>query len=69
MRLTKVSNTRNPDKLIIEYYKGVMNLVDFERTPNSILVVSLGGGVIPMALSRAYPDAEIVSIELSDKVK
>ncbi|MEM7080427.1 MAG: fused MFS/spermidine synthase [Pseudomonadota bacterium] len=63
-------NKRKPRKLIFEYTKMAMASLLFTPEPKAILVVGLGGGTLPMAFTRLFPEAHIDAIEIdADVVK
>lgn len=57
-----------PDTLLFPYYQGLMRSTDIANGVNSILVIGVGGGVIPLALARHYPSAVVDAVELDKEV-
>ena len=61
-------NTRRPKAMVFAYTRMSMVALLFNDNPSNILVVGLGGGTLPTALSELYPQAEIDSIEIDPAV-
>ena len=58
----------NPDQLVFEYTQSIMATLFVRKTPKTILVIGLGGGLLPMALHDILPDTEITSVEIDPAV-
>ncbi|MFT7651742.1 MAG: spermidine synthase [Limisphaerales bacterium] len=61
-------NTRRPKAMVFAYTRMSMAALLFNDNPSNILVIGLGGGTLPTALSELYPQAEIDSIEIDPAV-
>ena len=61
-------NLNNPDEHVLEYTKMIFASLAFVPRPEHILVVGLGGGIIPTTLRKHYPDAQIDIVELDNDV-
>ena len=59
---------RYPDHLILEYTRLVFAGLLINDSPERILIIGLGGGVIPRAFNRHFPEAEIDVVELDSQV-
>lgn len=59
---------RNPHNLILEYTKLVFSGLLINDRPDSILIIGLGGGVIPRALNRYFPEAKIDVVDIDPDV-
>ncbi|MFT3907221.1 MAG: fused MFS/spermidine synthase [Steroidobacteraceae bacterium] len=57
-----------PDQLVFEYTRMVLGALLMGPEPRRILIVGLGGGTLPRALSRLLPDAQIDSVEIDAAV-
>ena len=58
----------DPDKLVFRYTKMMMGMLYLIPNPRRILVIGLGGGTLPNALSSLYPDSEIHAVEIDKAV-
>lgn len=58
-----------PRKMVFPYAKMMMLSLLMVPDPERILVVGLGGGTLPVALTELYPEAEIDAIEIDPAVK
>lgn len=58
----------NPETLLLGYVRATMIGLAYVEDPERVLVVGLGGGSIPMALRRWYPEAVIEVVELDPAV-
>lgn len=58
-----------PRKMVFPYAKMMMMGLLLVPEPERILVVGLGGGTLPVALSELYPDTQIDAIEIDPAVK
>ena len=61
-------NTRAPQRFAMNYTKMMMTALFVKPAPRSILIVGLGGGTLPNALTRVLPDAHIDVIEIDPAV-
>ena len=57
-----------PDSLLLSYVRATMIGLAYLEDPRRVLVVGLGGGSIPRALHRWYPEAIIDVVELDPVV-
>lgn len=57
-----------PSRLVFPYTKALFAAFYALPTPRRVLVVGLGGGVMPNAIRRLYPGVEIDSVELDPAV-
>lgn len=58
----------DPDELVFDYAKMVMAGLLLNPEPERILIAGLGGGSIPDALHKLYPDARIDTVEIDPAV-
>lgn len=61
-------DTKNPNRLVLEYTRASMTALAAMPDPKRILIVGLGGGSMPMFLRRAYPQTHIDVAELDPDV-
>ena len=59
---------QRPEILALTYTRMAMAGLLLKPQPKDILVIGLGGGVLPRALASLYPDAEITSVEIDPAV-
>jgi len=52
------------DFLVWEYYRAVFAAFAFVEKPQKVLVIGLGGGVIPLAFKQIYPRLNLDVVEL-----
>jgi spermidine synthase len=65
---SKVSAS-NPSSLQFPYTQAAFTVPSFlERNPRRILLIGLGGGSIPAAMAKCYPNAEIDIVEIDEDV-
>lgn len=57
-----------PGRMVIPYTKGLLSAFYAASAPRRVLVVGLGGGVLPRAIRDAFPQVEIDSVELDPAV-
>jgi spermidine synthase len=57
-----------PDKMMFEYYKLIMGSLYINVDPKKLLVIGLGGGVLPMSFAKILPNAEIEVVEINQTV-
>lgn len=53
-----------PEKLILDYTQGMMVPVLYKTYSDKILVLGLGGGILPNTYRQFYPNAMITTVEL-----
>ncbi|HEY6451540.1 MAG TPA: fused MFS/spermidine synthase [Steroidobacteraceae bacterium] len=59
---------RWPDRLVFEYAHMMLGALFLVPEPRSILIIGLGGGSLPHALSGLLPDADIDIVEIDPAV-
>jgi spermidine synthase len=57
-----------PDRLVLDYTRLMMAGLYVQPAPRRILVVGLGGGILPRTLAQLLPDATIDSVEIDAAV-
>lgn len=60
--------TNAPDRLVLDYTKLMLTGLYVRPRPARILVVGLGGGVLPRTLARLLPEASIDTVEIDAAV-
>ncbi|WP_144395120.1 spermidine synthase [Pleionea sediminis] len=58
----------DPKRFVFSYTKLILTGLLYNANPEKILVIGLGGGTLPMALSEMLPNAEITSVEIDPAV-
>ena len=58
----------NPDRLVFSYTQRIFDAASRLRAPKRILIIGVGGGSLPMALHRRFPEAVIEAVELDPAV-
>ncbi len=58
----------DPDILLLEYTKLIFAALLINDKPLRILIIGLGGGVIPRAITRYIPDAEIDVVDIDPDI-
>lgn len=58
----------DPDEFVFTYTKMMMGALYLNPDPHRILIIGLGGGVLPTALAAIYPDAAIDIVEIDPAV-
>lgn len=61
-------NLRTPDRFVMNYPQMMMAALYLKPRPQSILIVGLGGGSLPRALSQLLPQAHIDVVEIDPAV-
>jgi len=61
-------DVRQPHSPILVYSKMVFSSLLFQPQPKRVLVIGLGGGVLPNCLARWYPDCTIDVVDVDPKV-
>lgn len=59
---------RYPNNLVLEYTRLVFSGLLINDSPQNILIIGLGGGVIPRALNRYFPKAKIDVVDIDSEV-
>ncbi|MGB0496268.1 MAG: spermidine synthase [Kangiellaceae bacterium] len=72
-RRKKISNQAcinmvKPDELVFEYAHSVLSGLAFNPNPKNILVIGLGGGVLPQTFEKVLPNTVITSVEIDPAV-
>ena len=57
-------DTRDPDILMLEYTRLVFAGLLFNDKPENTLIIGMGGGVIPRAIRKYFPDTEIDVVDI-----
>lgn len=60
--------TDAPDRLVLDYTRLMMAGLYVQPAPRRILVVGLGGGILPRTLAKLLPGATIDSVEIDEAV-
>jgi len=58
----------DPNQFVFVYTRMMMGALYLNPQPRNILIVGLGGGVLPMALTKMFPDARIDIAEIDPAV-
>lgn len=58
----------DPNQFVFSYTKLMMGALYLHPTPQRILMIGLGGGMLPMALAQLLPDATIDVVEIDPAV-
>jgi spermidine synthase len=61
-------NLDHPDEMLFSYTRMMMAALLLREDPESILVVGLGGGTLPMALQQLFPEANLDIVEIDAAV-
>jgi spermidine synthase len=61
-------NTRAPNRFVMNYTQMMMTALFVNPEPRSILIIGLGGGTLPVALSRVLPNTKIDVVEIDPAV-
>lgn len=61
-------NIDHPDEMLFSYTRMMMAALLLREDPESILVVGLGGGTLPMALQQLFPAAHLDVVEIDAAV-
>ena len=59
---------RRPERMVLAYTRMMMAALLFGPAPQRILVVGVGGGTLPMALTAIYPEAQMDAVEIDPAV-
>lgn len=57
-----------PERLVLDYTRALLAGLYMVEEPRRILMIGLGGGVIPMAVTRARADIRVSSVEVDGAV-
>lgn len=61
-------DTRRPDLIVMNYPQMMLGALFVEPSPQSVLIIGLGGGTIPTALQRLLPQTRIDVVEIDPAV-
>ncbi|PHS20590.1 MAG: hypothetical protein COA86_01190 [Kangiella sp.] len=61
-------NLKKPNKLVFEYTQSILAGLAYNPLPKNILIIGLGGGVLPQAFEKILPSAIITSVEIDPAV-
>ena len=61
-------NTRAPERFVMNYTQMMMSSLFLVPEPRSILIIGLGGGTLPRALTRIVPNAKLDVVEIDPAV-
>ena len=61
-------DTRQPDRFVLNYTRMMLASLYLNPEPKSVLIIGLGGGTLPRALSRLLPNATIDTVEIDSAV-
>jgi len=61
-------NLNYPRQMVFSYTKMMMASLLLQPNPKRILVIGLGGGTLPMALTQLLPDSKITAVEIDAAV-
>jgi spermidine synthase len=61
-------DTQHPDRFVLNYTRMMLSSLLVRPDPKSVLIVGLGGGTLPRALSRLLPNATIETVEIDPAV-
>lgn len=59
---------KQPQKMVLDYTKALMAAFYMRPEPTRVLVVGLGGGVLPIAIQQAFSGAKIDVVEIDPAV-
>ncbi|MCZ8130545.1 MAG: fused MFS/spermidine synthase [Steroidobacteraceae bacterium] len=57
-----------PERLALDYTRMMLIGLYAQPAPQRVLVVGLGGGILPQALARLVPQAQVDSVEIDEAV-
>jgi len=61
-------NLKKPNQLVFEYAQSVLAGLTYNPSPKNILIIGLGGGVLPQTFEKILPDAVMTSVEIDPAV-
>jgi len=59
---------KQPERIVMSYPRMMLASLYVRPAPESILIIGLGGGTLPMALSQMFPQARIDTVEIDPAV-
>lgn len=57
-----------PEELMFPNIRAMLGALYIQPEPKKILMIGLGGGTLPTALAKLYPDAEIESVDIDPAI-
>ena len=57
-----------PDRMVFDYTRMMMASLYLNPSPQRILIIGLGGGTLPGALQKLFPEAKIDAVEIDPAV-
>ena len=61
-------NTNDPEHLVFSYTKLILGGLSLIQQPQSILILGLGGGTLPITLEKMFPNSLIDTVEIDQAV-
>ena len=61
-------DVKNPQRMVFAYTRMAMSGLLFNPNPKHIMIVGLGGGTLPVALTEIFPEAKIQTVEIDPAV-
>ena len=61
-------DVKRPDRIVMNYPQMMLAALFVQPEPRSVLIIGLGGGTIPRALTQLIPQAEIDVVEIDPAV-
>ena len=61
-------NVKDPKRMVFAYTRMAMSGLLFNPNPKNIMIVGLGGGTLPVALTEIFPAATIQTVEIDPAV-
>ena len=61
-------DVKRPDRIVMNYPQMMLAALFVQPEPQSVLIIGLGGGTIPRALTQLIPQAEIDVVEIDPAV-
>lgn len=59
---------RHPDKIVMNYPQMMLGSLYVQPAPRTVLIIGLGGGTLPRALSQIVPQAQMEIVEIDPAV-
>lgn len=59
---------KQPERIVMSYPRMMLASLYVQPEPESILIIGLGGGTLPMALAQMFPQARIDTVEIDPAV-
>ncbi len=61
-------DTRQPDRIVMQYPRMMLGALYLQPTPGSVLIVGLGGGTLPRVLTQLFPRVHVDVVEIDPAV-